>query len=57
VVQLRDRMSELDPHKPTVVFCAGGYRSSIAASLLREAGFRDVSDILGGYQAIVGADN
>jgi hydroxyacylglutathione hydrolase len=39
------------------VFCAGGYRSSIAASLLREAGFRDVSDILGGYQAIVGADN
>jgi rhodanese-related sulfurtransferase len=54
VVQLRDRLSELDPHKPTVVFCAGGYRSSIAASLLREAGFRDVSDILGGYQAIVG---
>jgi hypothetical protein len=24
---------------------------------LREAGFRDVSDILGGYQAIVGAAN
>jgi rhodanese-related sulfurtransferase len=33
------------------VFCAGGYRSSIAASLLRRAGFEDVSDILGGYDA------
>jgi rhodanese-related sulfurtransferase len=33
------------------VFCAGGYRSSIAASLLRRAGFGDVSDVLGGYSA------
>lgn len=48
---LRDRLDELDPARPTVVFCAGGYRSSIAASLLRHAGFADVSDILGGYQA------
>ena len=52
VAQLRARMSELDPSKPTVVYCAGGYRSSIAASLLREAGFTDVSDVLGGYAAI-----
>jgi hydroxyacylglutathione hydrolase len=48
---LRDRLDELDPTRPTVVYCAGGYRSSIAASLLRHAGFVDVSDILGGYQA------
>jgi rhodanese-related sulfurtransferase len=33
------------------VFCAGGYRSSIAASTLRSLGFSDVSDILGGYNA------
>jgi len=39
----------LDPAKPTVVFCAGGYRSTIAASTLRSAGFADVSDLLGGY--------
>jgi rhodanese-related sulfurtransferase/glyoxylase-like metal-dependent hydrolase (beta-lactamase superfamily II) len=52
VAQLRARMSELDVSKPTVVYCAGGYRSSIAASLLREAGFVDVSDVLGGYAAI-----
>jgi len=48
---LRDEIEALDPTQPTVVFCAGGYRSSIAASLLRRVGFEDVSDILGGYHA------
>ncbi len=45
------RMDELDPDAPTVVYCAGGYRSAIAASLLRAHGFRDVSDLVGGYTA------
>lgn len=49
--RLRDGWRALDPDRPTVVFCAGGYRSSIAASLLRSVGFNDVSDILGGYHA------
>ena len=48
---LTRRIGELDPKRPTVVFCAGGYRSSIAASTLRAHGFDDVSDILGGYNA------
>jgi glyoxylase-like metal-dependent hydrolase (beta-lactamase superfamily II)/rhodanese-related sulfurtransferase len=51
VGQLPARLGELDPAKPTVVYCAGGYRSSVAASLLRKNGFTDVSDILGGYGA------
>ena len=51
VGQLPDRLDELDATKPTVVYCAGGYRSSVAASLLRQRGFADVSDILGGYTA------
>jgi hydroxyacylglutathione hydrolase len=51
VGQLPDRVGELDPAKPTVVFCAGGYRSSVAASLLRQKGFDDVSDVVGGYDA------
>jgi glyoxylase-like metal-dependent hydrolase (beta-lactamase superfamily II)/rhodanese-related sulfurtransferase len=51
VGQLPDRIGELDPGKPTVVYCAGGYRSSVAASLLRQRGFADVSDVLGGYNA------
>lgn len=51
VVQLAGRLGELDATRPTVVYCAGGYRSSVAASLLRQNGFQDVSDILGGYNA------
>jgi rhodanese-related sulfurtransferase len=51
VGQLPGRLDELDPAAPTVVYCAGGYRSSVAASVLRRAGFRDVSDIVGGYGA------
>ena len=51
VGQLRNRIDELDPDAPTIVFCAGGYRSSVGASLLRQQGFADVSDIIGGYSA------
>jgi hydroxyacylglutathione hydrolase len=51
VGQLPGRLDELDPTRPTVVYCAGGYRSSVAASLLRAHGFGDVSDIVGGYGA------
>lgn len=47
------RLDELDPVAPTVVYCAGGYRSSIAASTLRALGFQDVSDLVGGYGACV----
>lgn len=55
VGQLPARLEELDPAAPTVVYCAGGYRSSVAASVLREAGFADVSDIIGGYGAWIQA--
>ena len=51
VAELRRRLDELDPAAPTVVYCAGGYRSILAASLLRSAGFSAVSDLLGGYGA------
>ena len=49
--ELVRRLDELDPARPTVVYCAGGYRSSIAASTLRAAGFADVSDLIGGFGA------
>jgi glyoxylase-like metal-dependent hydrolase (beta-lactamase superfamily II)/rhodanese-related sulfurtransferase len=55
LAQLGARSGELDPDRPTVVYCAGGYRSSIAASLLRSRDFADVSDLLGGYEAWVDA--
>ena len=37
--------------RPIVVYCAGGYRSSVAASLLRAHGFDRVADIMGGFDA------
>lgn len=48
---LLDRLDELDPARPTVVYCAGGYRSATAASLLRARGFATVADVYGGYAA------
>jgi glyoxylase-like metal-dependent hydrolase (beta-lactamase superfamily II)/rhodanese-related sulfurtransferase len=51
LARLLDGIDELDPERPVVVYCAGGYRSSIAASLLRSRGFEHVADIIGGYGA------
>jgi rhodanese-related sulfurtransferase/glyoxylase-like metal-dependent hydrolase (beta-lactamase superfamily II) len=48
---LVDTVGELDPARPTVAYCATGYRSAIAASVLREAGIADASDLVGGYLA------
>jgi hydroxyacylglutathione hydrolase len=48
---LLKRIDELDKTAPLVVFCQGGYRSSIASSLLKSHGFTDVSDLIGGYTA------
>jgi rhodanese-related sulfurtransferase len=49
--RLRSLLHRLDPHRPVLVYCAGGYRSIAAASLLRASGFVDVSDLLGGWTA------
>jgi len=49
--QLLDHLGELDPTRPTIVYCAGGYRSSVAASTLRAHGFETVADLIGGYGA------
>ena len=49
--RLGSRLGELDREKLLVVHCKGGYRSSIATSLLRRAGFRDVANLIGGFDA------
>jgi len=48
---LGERLSELPADRPLLVYCAGGYRSSIAASLLQRHGFTQVSEIAGGIAA------
>ncbi|MEW1908096.1 rhodanese-like domain-containing protein [Kitasatospora sp. NPDC085895] len=49
--ELPGRLAEIPADRPLVLHCAGGHRSSVAASLLRHHGFADVSDLLGGYGA------
>jgi hydroxyacylglutathione hydrolase len=46
--QMRDRVGQVPRNQKIVVHCAGGYRSSIAASILKQVGINDVSDLLGG---------
>jgi glyoxylase-like metal-dependent hydrolase (beta-lactamase superfamily II)/rhodanese-related sulfurtransferase len=48
---LNERLSELPTNRPLLVYCAGGYRSSIAASLLQRHGFTQVCEIAGGIAA------
>jgi len=49
---LNDYMGDLDRHKKYFIHCAGGYRSMIAASILKSRGFENVIDVKGGFNAI-----
>ncbi len=48
--ELPDRLSEVDRDHPLAVICAGGYRSSIACSLLARARFTNVMNVQGGTE-------
>jgi hydroxyacylglutathione hydrolase len=45
---LTENLEKLPKDRPLLVYCAGGYRSAIAASLLQRSGFDSVSEIAGG---------
>jgi len=49
--QLLDRLGEIPGNRPLLLYCAGGYRSSIAASLLAREGFTQIGEIAGGLAA------
>ena len=48
---LAQDLEKLPKDRPLLVYCAGGYRSSIAASLLQRGGFSSVGEIAGGIAA------
>ncbi len=48
---LSDTLATLPRDRSLLVYCAGGYRSSIAASLLQRANFSPMSEIAGGLAA------
>ncbi len=49
---LKDRIGELDKDTNYLVHCAGGYRSMIASSILKQNGFSDFKNVLGGFDKI-----
>jgi sulfur-carrier protein adenylyltransferase/sulfurtransferase len=49
--ELSARLEELDADKPTVVYCAIGGRSRIAAQVLAAKGFKEVMNLSGGIKA------
>ncbi len=49
--KLKSRTVELNAGKLVVAHCKSGYRSSIATSILRRAGFRDIANLIGGFDA------
>ena len=46
--ELRERVHELDPARPTVVYCKVGFRGYLAARILQQEGFGDVANLSGG---------
>jgi rhodanese-related sulfurtransferase len=48
---LQARLSELPDNRPIAVHCAGGYRSSAAASILAQRGFTQLTELAGGLTA------
>src|SRR4051812_24348283 len=49
--ELRAKSATLDKTKPTAVYCASGYRASLAASILKQEGFTDVQNVPGSWHA------
>ncbi len=49
--RLTGQLKELTPGVPTIVYCSVGGRSRVAASMLSRAGFRDVHNMEGGFEA------
>lgn len=53
---INDWTNEINPAGTYYLHCAGGYRSVIAASILKARGVENVIDIAGGYAAIKSTD-
>ena len=49
---LNEHLAEFPKEEPFYLYCAGGYRSMIAASILKSRGYHNVIDVKGGYVAI-----
>lgn len=53
---INNHMTALNKNSELYLYCAGGYRSMISASILRARGFNKLVNVEGGFKAIVAAD-
>lgn len=50
--KIKEHLNEFPTNRHFYIYCAGGYRSMIAASVLKRAGFDNFSDVQGGFASI-----
>ncbi|HTN45809.1 MAG TPA: MBL fold metallo-hydrolase [Flavipsychrobacter sp.] len=53
---INDWIKDIDPNQHFYLHCAGGYRSMIAASILQSRGYRNFTEVAGGFNAISKTD-
>jgi len=49
LAELKQNLDALDKNTPVIIHCRGGYRSMVAASLMKRQGFKDVTNVHGGW--------
>jgi len=49
---INQHLAQFPKNQPFVLYCAGGYRSMLAASILKARGWDNFSDVAGGFAAI-----
>ncbi len=54
--QINSHLAEFPKEKFFVLHCAGGYRSMLAASLLKQRGWENFADVIGGFKEIAATD-
>ena len=45
-----------DPNREIIMYCGGGYRSVLTASVAQKMGYRNVYSLAGGYKALLKSD-
>jgi rhodanese-related sulfurtransferase len=53
---INESMADFPRDASIVLHCAGGYRSMIAASILKARGYQNVKDVIGGFGALSKTD-
>ena len=54
VTQMKQRLVEIRPDKPVYLYCQSGARSQRAAQLLHKKGYKDISQLKGGFKKWTG---